>query len=230
MNKKILWIVLLAVILIALVVGLVISRKQEAKVPTQNNPFNKDTNTVQNEVVENKVENAVENTTTEEDNTVETEKTESNSKFIKTVESDGVLYSKEGKKVKADVVIGDKYFDTTINDIWTNPDSYKNKTIEIEGMYLENKYKNSKNEPVTLTFVGRYTTSNLCPNCPPGYSYFEYELKDDLGYEFKDSNDWIKVVGTPHLGKDSDTGEEYYYLEVLSLEVMNEKGNDTVNN
>ena len=45
------------------------------------------------------------------------------------------------------MVIGDNYFDTTINDIYYNADDYYNKNIQIEGMYFENS---------PYTFVGRY--------------------------------------------------------------------------
>ena len=41
-----------------------------------------------------------------------------------------------------DIVLGDNYFDTTINDIFLNPQEYYNKNIEIEGMYLLNFLKN----------------------------------------------------------------------------------------
>lgn len=41
-----------------------------------------------------------------------------------------------------------------------NPDSYMNKNIEIEGMYLEN---------LPYLFVARYSTSSLCQYCPAGY-------------------------------------------------------------
>lgn len=221
MNKKILWIVLLLVILGVMVFGIVKSRKQEAKVPSQNVSFGK-TNTVQNEVVENKVENKVENAVTE--NTAsETEGTNTGLKgYVKTTLSDGVLYSKDGKQVKPDIVIDEKYYDTTINDIWLNPDSYKNKKIEIEGMYLEN---------APYTFCGRYTTSSLCPNCPPGFSYFEYQLDGDLDIKMTDGKEWIKVIGTLAVGNDATTNyTDFYYLKVLSLEVMNERGNETVNN
>ena len=39
---------------------------------------------------------------------------------------------------------------------------------------------------------------------------------------------WIKLTGT--LKKGRDLFDEYYYIEANSFEVMNERGQDTVNN
>ena len=101
-----------------------------------------------------------------------------------------------------------------------NSSDYIDKIVEIEGLYFNNGY---------YSFVGRYTTSNLCPTCPPGYSFMEFHLNGTIDREFTNEGEWIKVIGTYKVGNDeSSNNEDYYYLDVLSLEVMNEKGNDTV--
>lgn len=147
--------------------------------------------------------------------------------YQKKVLPDGVIYSTTGDVIKPDMVIGDKYFDTTISDMILSPKSYKGKKIEIEGMFLGVD---------DYTFVGRYSTSNLCSYCPEGYSYMEYQLQDDIDIDLKNEQDWIKLVGTWEIGKDNvgtekrPVYEEYYYLKVLSIEIMNERGQDTVNN
>ena len=250
MKKKIIWIVLLIIILVAMIVGISVSRKQEAKVATTDTTFGKNTvsnteasNTNSTEVLaalentkstestvakseENatNVENAVNENTTISNNTETTTvaKETKSGDYVVTKLSDGTLYSKEGKEIKPDIIIDEKYFDTTINDIWLNPKSYMNKNIQIEGMYLEN---------LPYTFVGRYSTSNICPNCPAGYSYFEYQLDGNLDKKFTDEKEWIKVIGTLEVGNDESTNyTDFYYIKVLSLEVMNKRGNDTVNN
>ena len=43
------------------------------------------------------------------------------------------------------------------------------------------------------TFVGRYSTSNVCAYCPPGFAYFEYQLDGTIDREFTDKEEWIKV-------------------------------------
>ena len=212
--KKLIYIVLLIIIIAGGAFFVVNAKKQEAKVvpagTTKGKSLTDDKSTT----------NSNEATIEDENDTSQSIQKEEN--YIETELSDGILYSKDGKEVKADVIIDDKYFDTTINDIWTNPDSYKNKNIQIEGMYLEN---------LPYTFVGRYAESSLCPNCPPGYSYFEYQLDGKLDRKFTDSNEWIKVIGTLEVGNDETTGyTDFYYLKVLTLEVMNEKGQTTVNN
>lgn len=209
-KKKIIWIILLILIVVAIVVGIVLARPQESPINNadQTATFNKNTNTIEDEtkISENKTEG-------ENKEKVEYQKTEL---------EDGILYSVDGTKVEADVVVGTNYFDTTISDIYLNPQNYYDKKIEIEGMYLEN---------TPYTFVGRYSTSNICPNCPPGYSYFEYQLDGTIDVKFTDEKEWIKVVGTLAKGNDETSNfQDYYYLNVINLEVMNERGQDTVNN
>ena len=120
---------------------------------------------------------------------------------------------------QTDIIIGDNYFDTQMADINMNFSKYEGKTVEIEGMSLTN-------DP--FTFVGRYSTSNICPDCPTGYSYFEYEWKGDKTPELQEEETWLKVRGT--FKKGDDNGMEYYYIDVANMEVMNEKGLETVNN
>ena len=132
--------------------------------------------------------------------------------------NDGTLYSLTDETIKPDIVIGDNYFDTQISDIYINFEQYEGKTIEIEGFYLYN-------DP--YTFIGRYSEANLCPYCPVGYSYFEYKWDGDYSFNFTEEKEWLKITGTIKKGYD---GVEYYYIDVLSLEVMNERGLDTVKN
>lgn len=118
---------------------------------------------------------------------------------------------------KADIVVGDNLYTTQINDWYENFDQYEGKTVEIEGYYI-NQYK-------PYTFVGRYGPT--CPYCNGGYVSFEFYTQDDLS-DIKPVEDWIKVIGILRQGKDS-TGL-FYYIEVLSLEKMDQIGKDTVTN
>lgn len=148
----------------------------------------------------------------------------SNSKEKKAMQmkelSDGKLYYIDDENVKADIVIGDKLYDTQIADINLNFSQYEGKIIEIEGMFLTNN---------NLTFVGRYSTSNLCPYCPQGYSYFEYQIDEDGAPDFKDEGAWIKVKGKLSQAYDEEYQEDYYYIDVMTIEEMNEWGQETVN-
>ena len=199
-KKKVLWTILLIVVIIAIIVLILVVNKNRVDKNSSTNS-NENTDTYNKDV----------STSNETVNTKSNE-----TEYKETQLSDGILYSKDGKQYKSDIVIGDNYFDTTINDMLLNPESYMNKNIEIEGMYLET---------LPYMFVGRYSTSSLCAYCPVGYSYFEYQLKGEIDREFTDEEDWIKIIGRLAKGNDETSNyQDYYYLEVLSLEVMNEKG------
>ena len=200
MNKKrVLWIILLIIFIVAivLIIKLANSKSSTNDANIVDNTYNKNSNAI----VEEKTDEA---------------------QYQKVELDDGILYSIDGKQYQSDIVIGDNYYDTTINDMFLNPENYMEKNIEIEGMYLEN---------LPWTFVGRYSTSNVCVYCPEGYSYFEYQLKGKIDREFTAKEDWIKVIGTLAKGNDETSDyQDYYYIEVLSIEIMNERGLDTVTN
>ena len=194
--KKILWIFILIIVVIGIVLGIkyIKPNTDQDKIA---NEFNKNSN---NEII--------------------IEKSDKEYKKIKL--DDGILYTLTDENVKPDLTVGDNYFDTTINDMFLNYDNYKNKTIEIEGIYFVN-------DP--YTFVGRYSESNLCPYCPTGYSYLEYQLDGKLDYKFTDEKEWIKVIGTLQKANDETSNyEDYFYLKVISLEIMNKRGQETVKN
>lgn len=195
--KKIFWILLLIILVVGIIVGIKFI-KPKTDTNQTSNAFN-------------------ERSSSEEKTNTNTDKEYKEIKL-----DDGVLYTLTGEKVSSDVVVGDNYFDTTINDMYLNYNNYKDKKIEIEGIYFIN-------DP--YTFVGRYSESNLCPNCPTGYSFIEYQLDGKLDYEFTDEKEWIKVIGTLQKANDETSNyEDYFYLKVISLEIMNKRGLETVKN
>lgn len=112
----------------------------------------------------------------------------------------------------SNLVIGDNYFITQINDIYYNMNDYVGREIEIEGFPLSTpEYK----------FVSRYG-----PGCctGDGYAYIEYTYNQDIN--LVDEEDWIKVKGI--LKKDTYQGKEYIYIEATSVEKMATRGKDTV--
>lgn len=141
---------------------------------------------------------------------------------------DGTLYQIGEPIEKVDKVIGNNFYDTQINDIYLNFSQYEGKTIEIEGMYIKQTAYNG--DPITL--IGRYSTANVCQYCSQGYSSFEYEWKGDKTPRLISEVSWIKLKGTLKKGRYFLNGQFdfYYYIEVNSMEVMNERGMDTVNN
>ncbi len=131
---------------------------------------------------------------------------------------DGTLYQIKDEQVEPEIVIKDNLFDTQVTDMTINFEQYEGKTVSIEGLFFTN---------AGYTFVGRYSTNSMCPTCPAGISYYEYEWHGDTPMELKNEDSWIKVTGTLKKGND---GMEYVYIDASSVEIMNEKGLTTVNN
>ena len=215
MNKKVIWILLLVAVVIGIVLAVIFIKPKD----NTNNNVSIGNRTVDNSLYDPSYEN-VYNTMEANSNAKGVDESKLSS-YQKTQLDDGVLYSKDGKQVEADKIIGDEYYDTTINDMWLNYDSYKGKKIQIEGMFLKNS---------GLTFVGRYSTSSLCANCPAGYSVMEYQLDGTIDQELINEKSWIKIVATLEKGNDEGSSMEYLYLKVITLEVMNESGKKTVSN
>ena len=164
-KKKILWVILLIIVIVAGVVIVIVAKPQEQKniisaVGSEKAGASQNIN----ETSDN-----ISNNTSEMTNDIGQTSLMKSAEALETATTqldDGVLYVIKGREnTTADIVIGDNYFDTQISDMMLNPSSYDGKTIEIEGMYLLN---------YPYTFVGRYSTANLCAYCPQGYSYLEY--------------------------------------------------------
>ena len=123
----------------------------------------------------------------------------------------GKLYS-TGRDEKIDIIVGDDYFATQLADMTINFDNYEGKVIEIEGFAL-------KNAP--WTFVGRYSENAICPTCPVGYAYYEYEWHGNEPLDLGDEENWVKVTGKLTRGND---GSEYYYIDAYKIAVMDQWG------
>lgn len=215
MKKKIIYIVLFILLILAIIIFFTTQNFNKNEISKNNN--SNTTNTINSKKTSTKddLNQSLENSETVVEDKKVLEKT------YKTELEDGTLYSLSNEKNQADVLLGDNYFDTQIRDMNLNPVAYMGKIIEIEGMYMVN---------LPYTFVGRYSLSNLCPNCPTGYSYMEYTW-DGEEIELKDEDSWIKVVGTLEKLNDETTYyQDYYYIKAQSIEVMNESGLKTVSN
>ena len=214
MKKKILYIGLLIIVIIGIVLLFIF-------LGNVNKDSNNNTNTLSQIVgMRNSSENITENENTV--NEVSNTTTGKDGKTKITKLNDGVLYSLEDKQEEAEVVIGDNYFDTQINDIMLNYGEYEGKTVEIEGMYID-VYK-------PYTIIGRYSTSNLCAYCPVGYSAFEYIWNGEK-IKLENEKSWLKIKGTFTVGNDYTSNfKDYYYIDATSIEVMNEEGLKTVSN
>jgi len=122
--------------------------------------------------------------------------------------------AEEQEKFKADIIIGDDFFVTQINELYANFDDYEGKIVEIEGFKLISG---------DYTFIGRYGPG-CCAN--DVFACLEYSYNGDLDIAIE--KDWIKMIGKLTMG--NDNGMEYIYLDALSVEIMQERGIDTVYN
>lgn len=113
--------------------------------------------------------------------------------------------------------IKEKMFIAQCNDIYLNPEDYKNKIIKLEGMY--NEYTD---EETNETYFSVYRNGpGCCGN--DGVAGFEI-LYDGTAPNL---NDWIEVVGTVDIIKDEDN-YEYIVLRVSELTVLDERGEEFV--
>lgn len=115
-----------------------------------------------------------------------------------------------------DIVVGDHYYATQINDWYANFNLYDGKVVEIEGYYI--------GDSAPYDFVGRYGPS--CPYCQGGYVCFEF-LTDEDTSTLVTAKDWIKVTGILKEGTDNEH-DSFYYIEALKLEKMPKVGIDTI--
>ena len=122
-----------------------------------------------------------------------------------------------GVETASDVLeIGEKMFLTRINDMYFNFDTYKDKTIVVEGMYAL-LYSTNGEERIPAVYR---RGPGCCGN--DGWGGFLLKYDGDLPEE----NEWICVTGTPELEKDG-----YFmnlYLNVSSIEVKEERGAEFV--
>ena len=195
MKKKFLYLLLLILIIAGVVFFFIFLNKGKNKESTN--------------ITSQRAENSTYNPNTEKQETIKTEL------------PDGTLYSFSKDEIKADVIVGDNYFDTQINNMITNSSDYDGKIIEIEGFYLKSDLYN---------FVGRYSSNSLCPYCSGGYSYIEYIWEGEK-IDLTEIDSWIKVIGTLEKGNDETSYyQDYYYIKAISVEVMKQRGQEDVEN
>jgi uncharacterized membrane protein YcgQ (UPF0703/DUF1980 family) len=134
-------------------------------------------------------------------------------------EVDSIEESSEAKsvtegEVKPDLIIPENLYITQLNDIYLNFDEYDGKIVEIEGMkFVYDGYK----------FVGRYGPG-CCAN--DSVALLEYECDPSLEEGIELESTWIKVTGVLRLGNDGTM--DYIYIETISIETPEIRGEETV--
>lgn len=123
------------------------------------------------------------------------------------------------KEEKSNIIeIKERMFVQQCNDIYLNPDEYKDKIIKIEGMYDE---YDSFTGDEKYSYVVRYG-----PGCcgDDGLVGFEFIYDGDI----PKVNDWIQVLGTLDTVDEGDY--EYIVLKALEVNVLDVRGEEFVVN
>jgi uncharacterized membrane protein YcgQ (UPF0703/DUF1980 family) len=113
-------------------------------------------------------------------------------------------------------VIKEKMFIAQSNDIYFNPDDYLGKTIKYEGIFQVNEVPE---ENLTYRSVIRYG-----PGCCGVDANAGFEVIWDK--EYPEHDDWVEAVGK--LVRYEENGTEYLRLELSSLKVLEERGQEYV--
>lgn len=116
-----------------------------------------------------------------------------------------------------DVDISEKYYVTYINEIYTNTEDYLGKTIRLEGMFKDEVVGSN-----TYHFV--YRVGPGCCGNDGATCGFEFVYDGTM----PKVNDWIRVTGV--LESYSEGEQKYIHLVCTNLEILDERGAETVMN
>jgi uncharacterized membrane protein YcgQ (UPF0703/DUF1980 family) len=121
---------------------------------------------------------------------------------------------------KKDVIeIKDKLFISQVNYVYVNPEDYLGKTIKLEGIFKEER-GNDK----SYCFVLRYG-----PGCCgyDGNVGFEVAWDKEKGKPYPVEDSWVEATGELKTYEE-DGYSQYLYLDLISLNVLNKRGTETV--
>ncbi len=121
----------------------------------------------------------------------------------------------EGKEI----IIRDKLFIAQCNDIYLNPDEYKDNTIRWQGIYTESTNPQT-NE--LYRFVIRYG-----PGCCGNDGVAGFEIMYD-GETRPNQNDWVEAVGVIEMIEEN--GAEFVSVRLSELTILDERGQEFVSN
>ena len=117
------------------------------------------------------------------------------------------------------IEIKEKMFISQVNDIYLNKEDYLGKTIKLEGLFkMEQGYDKA------YCFVLRYG-----PGCCgyDGNVGFEVSWNKDKEKPYPGEDAWVEATG--ELKTYEEDGEaQFLYLDLVSLNVLNKRGQETV--
>lgn len=161
--------------------------------------------------------------TQSEENILEDDKQESEKSLLSEKDNqnpeENILSEKDSKdKSSGEIIdITEKMYVTYINDIYVNKEDYLGKTVKIEGMF-----KGAYYDKTDTTYYYVYRVGPGCCGNDGSMCGFEFTYDGEMPKD----NDWIKVIGV--LDSYEEDGAEYLTIRATSVEVMDERGAETV--
>jgi len=118
------------------------------------------------------------------------------------------------------VEIKEKMFISQVQDVYNNAEDYLGKTIKLEGVF-----KNEKSyEGDQYCFVVRYGPG-CCGN--DGIIGFEIKWDENNAKPYPKDDSWVESTGVLKQ-YEADGYSDYLYLDLISLNVLNKRGAETV--
>jgi uncharacterized membrane protein YcgQ (UPF0703/DUF1980 family) len=117
------------------------------------------------------------------------------------------------------IEIKEKMFISQVNDVYLNAEDYLGKTIKLEGLFkMEQGYDRS------YCFVLRYG-----PGCCgyDGNVGFEVAWNKDKEKPYPGEDSWVEATGELKTYEE-DGYDKFLYLDLVSLNVLNKRGQETV--
>jgi uncharacterized membrane protein YcgQ (UPF0703/DUF1980 family) len=121
---------------------------------------------------------------------------------------------------KGVIEIKEKMFISQVNDVYANPEDYLGKTIKLEGLFkVDQGYDKS------YCFVLRYG-----PGCCgyDGNVGFEVAWDKEKEKPYPGEDDWVEATGELKTYEEEGGANEFLYLDLISLNVMDKRGAETV--
>lgn len=149
--------------------------------------------------------------------TVKTNVSKSSKAAVELKKNAEMPVSAKSKQSTSDIIeIPEKFFITQINEIYVNQKDYLGKTIKYEGIF-DTYYWEEMDQ--TYHYVIRYG-----PGCCGNDANAGFEVAWDG--EYPEQNDWVEAVGV--LEAYEEDGTEYLRLKLSSLNILPERGLETV--
>jgi uncharacterized membrane protein YcgQ (UPF0703/DUF1980 family) len=130
---------------------------------------------------------------------------------------------KSGKNNDEVFEIRERMFIGQVNDVYLNIDDYLGRTIKLEGVFW-GEYDTELDEPYYMVY--RYGPGGCCGI--DGLVGFEVAW-DNKDIQYPENDSWVEAIGELKFYDDNSGYVKFPYLALTSLNVLDERGNEYVN-